>query len=261
MNVPFACALAPPKLDHLSPFRTVFPSPQVSVTDFGRLLALLQLVIFRGDEAKAAIAPTATIAAASARLARRCLCRRILGSSHMARGETAFELIAAHPARRPPRYAALCSPARPRPRTPRPPASRSPRSSPPRADPRRRAPARPGARACRARSRARPARASSPAPGTSPCAPRAARPRSPPAPPPRGRRRRCRAPRVGVGARPQRAARRPRARQARCTEPSCHHDHTSSQTNGRNGASSRWKADSDRRSARLTEALTAGSGS
>ena len=48
---------------------------------------------------------------------------------------------------------------------------------------------------------------------------------------------------------------------ARWTEPSCHHDHTSSHTNGRNGANSRWKTDSDSRSARLTEPATAGSAS
>jgi len=41
---------------------------------------------------------------------------------------------------------------------------------------------------------------------------------------------------------------------ARWTEPSCHHDQTSSATNGRNGASRRWKIDSERRSARLTDA-------
>ncbi len=50
---------------------------------------------------------------------------------------------------------------------------------------------------------------------------------------------------------PSRPAPRRRATAARWTEPSCHHDQTSSQTNGRNGASSRWKTDSETRSARL----------
>src|SRR5271167_459973 len=39
---------------------------------------------------------------------------------------------------------------------------------------------------------------------------------------------------------------------AQCTEPCCHHDQTSSATNGRKGANSRWKTDSEWRRARLT---------
>ena len=44
---------------------------------------------------------------------------------------------------------------------------------------------------------------------------------------------------------PRRSAPPPRARAARWIDPSCHHDQTSSQTNGRNGANSRWKTDSE----------------
>jgi hypothetical protein len=54
-----ARALAPPKLDQRSPVRAVLPSPQVRVTIFGRLLALVQLVILTVDVAEA-LAPTAT---------------------------------------------------------------------------------------------------------------------------------------------------------------------------------------------------------
>jgi hypothetical protein len=54
------------------PFRTVLPSPHVSVSSFGLLAALLQFVIFKGDAAEADIAKAAiAIAAASSALAER----------------------------------------------------------------------------------------------------------------------------------------------------------------------------------------------
>jgi hypothetical protein len=52
-NVPLARAVEPPKLDQLRPLRTVLPSPQLNVSSLGRLTAVLQLVIFSGEEAKA----------------------------------------------------------------------------------------------------------------------------------------------------------------------------------------------------------------
>ena len=54
------------------------------------------------------------------------------------------------------------------------------------------------------------------------------------------RRRRC----TRSCPRPGPRALRPWATAARCTEPSCHHDHTSSVTNGRCGANSRSSVDS-----------------
>ena len=44
---------------------------------------------------------------------------------------------------------------------------------------------------------------------------------------------------------------------ARCTDPSCHQDHTSSVTNGRNGANSRSSTDSAVRSAPRADAAPA----
>src|SRR5439155_10223911 len=44
---------------------------------------------------------------------------------------------------------------------------------------------------------------------------------------------------------------------ARCTDPSCHHDQTSSVTNGRNGANSRMKVDSAATIAELAEVAPA----
>ncbi len=46
----------------------------------------------------------------------------------------------------------------------------------------------------------------------------------------------------------------PDGQAARCTDPSCHQDHTSSVTNGRNGANSRSSTDSAARSAPRADA-------
>ena len=51
-----------------------------------------------------------------------------------------------------------------------------------------------------------------------------------------------------------RGRRRADGHAARCTDPSCHQDHTSSVTNGRNGANSRSSTDSAARSAPRADA-------
>ena len=97
------------------------------------------------------------------------------------------------------------------------------------------------------------ARASGAGPGTWPCAPPPAPRRRSSAPRPPRRQRRRRAP-----ASPSRSSSAlssaASGQGARWIEPGCHHDHTSSHTNGRNGASRRWNVDTAKRSARLTEA-------
>src|SRR5271154_1322214 len=92
-NVPLARAVEPPKLDQLKPFRAVLPSPQLSTSSFGRLTAVLQFVIFSGEDADADFAPVpAMAAAATTATARSCLPRpRIRESSH--KGESLVHRI------------------------------------------------------------------------------------------------------------------------------------------------------------------------
>lgn len=89
-NVPWARALAPPKLDQRSLLRTVLPSPHVSVSVLGRLLALMQLVIFTGEAAEAHIATEEATTAASAPLLRRFL-PRLMGVAIIALIEPSSE--------------------------------------------------------------------------------------------------------------------------------------------------------------------------